>query len=76
MDIRVVATNETTIDQSVIKQSLLPIKVLAGLLGMSPERLYLINNGKSKITQLEVDKLHYINSKLDELVIEMRNWIE
>lgn len=65
---------ETAIDQDLIKGSRLPIKELALMLGITVDRLYMINNGKTKITQQEIDKLQYINSKLDELAVEMREW--
>ena len=69
-----VVNMETAIDQNLIKGSMLSIKQLALLMGITTDRLYMINNGKTKIKQEEIDTLEYINSKLEELANEMREW--
>lgn len=69
-----IATPCETIDASILKESKLSIKQLSELMNVKAERLYSINKGKVKMSKEELNKLEYINSVLENLEKEMKEW--
>lgn len=57
-----------------LKQSMLSVKQLSILMGVKTERLYGVNKGKVRMTVEEYNKLEYINSVLDQLAQDMKEW--
>lgn len=57
-----------------LKQSMLSVKQLSILMGVKAERLYGVNKGKVRMTVEEYNKLEYINSVLDQLAQDMKEW--
>ena len=57
-----------------LKKSMLSVKQLSVLMGVKAERLYGVNKGKVRMTVEEYRKLEYINSVLDQLAQEMKEW--
>ena len=57
-----------------LKQSMLSVKQLSILMGVKAERLYGVNKGKVRMTVEEYRKLEYINSVLDQLAQDMKEW--
>ena len=57
-----------------LKKSMLSVKQLSILMGVKAERLYGVNKGKVRMTVEEYKKLEYINSVLDQLAQDMKEW--
>ena len=57
-----------------LKKSMLSVKQLSILMGVKAERLYGVNKGKVRMTVKEYRKLEYINSVLDQLAQDMKEW--
>ena len=57
-----------------LKKSMLSVKQLSILMGVKAERLYGENKGKVRMTVEEYRKLEYINSVLDQLAQDMKEW--
>lgn len=57
-----------------LKKSMLSVKQLSILMGVKAERLYGVNKGKVRMTVEEYRKLEYINSVLDQLAQDMKEW--
>ena len=57
-----------------LKKSMLSVKQLSILMGVKAERLYGVNKGKVRKTVEEDKKLEYINSVLDQLAQDMKEW--
>lgn len=57
-----------------LKKSMLSVKQLSILMGVKAERLYGVNKGKVRMTVEEYKKLEYINSVLDQLAKDMKEW--
>ena len=57
-----------------LKKSMLSVKQLSILMGVKAERLYGVNKGKVRMTVEEYNKLEYINSVLDQLAKDMKEW--
>lgn len=57
-----------------LKKSMLSVKQLSILMGVKAERLYGVNKGKVRMTVEEYNKLEYINSVLDQLAQDMKEW--
>ena len=57
-----------------LKKSMLSVKQLSILMGVKAERLYGVNKGKVRMTVEEYRKLEYINSVLDQLAKDMKEW--
>ena len=57
-----------------LKKSMLSVKQLSILMGVKAERLYGVNKGKVRMTVEEYRKLEFINSVLDQLAQDMKEW--
>ena len=57
-----------------LKKSMLSVKQLSILMGVKAERLYGVNKGKVRMTVEEYRKWEYINSVLDQVAQDMKEW--